>query len=95
MIEKASEYPDGPEKDALANAIANHMKKSYLNWNRESVTDELIEEQLTKLSKGRLKLSQDTRLATTSDILARNKKRKPFRPKDNSNHPYRNRKKQP
>ncbi|MFH1159551.1 MAG: DUF4290 domain-containing protein [bacterium] len=95
MIEKASEYEEGPEKDALANAIANHMKKSYLNWNRDSVTDELIEEQLTKLSKGQLKLKQDMRLVATSDILALNKKRKPFRQKENSNQLYRGRKKQP
>lgn len=94
MIEKASLYEEGPEKDELAKAIANHMKKSYLNWNRDTVTDELIEEQLEILSKGKLKLHQDTKLATTSDILARNKKRKPFRPKESNYPAYRNRKKQ-
>ena len=34
MLEKAMEYEDGAEKDALVHAIANHMNKSYLNWNR-------------------------------------------------------------
>ena len=53
IIEKATEFPEGPEKDALVKAIAIHLKKSYLNWNRESVTDELIEEHLKILSKGR------------------------------------------
>ncbi len=38
------------------------MKKSYLNWNRDSVTDELIEEQLATLSKGELKLKEGTKL---------------------------------
>ncbi|MBL7137628.1 MAG: DUF4290 domain-containing protein [Bacteroidales bacterium] len=94
MIEKAAIYEEGPEKDALAKAIANHMKKSYLNWNRDSVTDELIEEQLGVLSKGALKLKQDMKLATTSDILARNKKRRPFRPKENNSQNYRGRRKQ-
>ncbi|MFH1936601.1 MAG: DUF4290 domain-containing protein [Bacteroidota bacterium] len=93
MIEKATIYEEGPEKDALAKAIANHMKKSYLNWNRDSVTDELIEEQLSILSKGALKLKQDMKLATTSDILARNKKRRPFRQKDNTGQNYRGRRK--
>ena len=79
MIEKATEYEEGAEKDALVHAIANHMKKSYLNWNRESVNDELIEKHLNVLSKDQLKLNQDFRFAHTNDILAQNQKRKPFR----------------
>ncbi len=69
LIEKAADYPDGPEKEALVIAIANQMKKSYLNWNRESVTDELIGSQLSILSKGRLILSQDSKLTHTDEIL--------------------------
>ena len=93
MIEKAAEYEEGPEKDALAKAIANHMKKSYLAWNRESVTDDLIEEQLRVLSNDKLKLHKDAKLTPTSDILARNKKRRPFRQKDDKNQMHRGRKK--
>ena len=86
LIEKATEYENGPEKDALVRAIANQMKKSYLNYNRESVNDDLIEKHLDILSESRLKLHEDMRLTATNDILAaRNKKKKPFRPKgDNS-----------
>lgn len=91
MIAKVGEFEDGEEKDELAKAIANHMKKSYLSWNRESVTDDLIEEQLGILSEGRLKLKEDVKLASTNDILSRNKKRKNFRPKETN---YRGRKKQ-
>ncbi|MCX6279251.1 MAG: DUF4290 domain-containing protein [Bacteroidetes bacterium] len=89
MIEKAVEYPDGAEKDALVNAIANHMKKSYLNWNRESVNDELIEKHLEILSKGGLKLHRDFRFTHTNEILAQNQKRKPFKqgPDRNFNKP--------
>ena len=84
IIEKATEYPEGPEKDALVRAIAIQLKKSYLNWNRDSVTDEVIEEQLLKLSKGKLTFHEDIRLTPTPDLLARNKPRKPFRPKSNN-----------
>ncbi len=78
IIEKASEYPEGEEKEALIKTIANHLKKSYLNWNKNSVDDDLIFQHLTSLSLGRLKVGEDFRLATTSDILARNKARKKF-----------------
>jgi len=79
MIEKVAQFEDGPRKEALITAIANHMKKSYLNWNRESVNDELIEQHLKVLSKDEVKLHQDFRFAHTNDILSQNQKRKPFR----------------
>ena len=95
IIEKATAYPDGEEKDALVKVIAIHLKKSYLNWNRDSVSDDLIEEHLKVLSKGQLKLNEDIKLTTTSDLLARNKPRKPFRPKNTgSSNSQRGRKKQ-
>jgi hypothetical protein len=80
IIDAAIKYEEGPEKDALVHAIANHMKKSYLNWNRESVDDDLIFEHLKVLSGDKLKLSEDKSLSTTSDILARSRKKKPAKP---------------
>jgi hypothetical protein len=76
IIEKAMEFEEGPEKDALIHAIANHLKKSYLSWNRESVDDEQIFEHLETLSKGNLKLKDELKLNTTNEILSRNKKKK-------------------
>ena len=86
IIKKATEYEDGPEKEALIHAIANHLKKSYLNWNRESVDDVAIEKHLEILSGGKLSLSEDLTLTSTSDILARNKsKKKKFNPRSKDN----------
>ena len=39
------------------------MKKSYVNWNRDSVEDKLIIKQLEKLSNGQLTLAANTELA--------------------------------
>jgi len=103
MIEKATLFEDGPEKDALVKNIANHLKKSYLNWNRDSVNDELITDHLRELSHGKLKLSDDMRLAHTNDLLAKtpgqgsstvplnqnNNRRKKFNPKNDKNSNYR------
>jgi hypothetical protein len=76
IIKKASLFDDGPEKDALVHAIANHLKKSYLSWNRESVDDDQIFEHLNSLSNGRLALKEELRLHSTNEILLRNKKKK-------------------
>ena len=97
IIEKAISYPEGPEKVALIKTIANHLKKSYLNWNRNSVDDDLILSHLDTLSRHKLKLGEDFKLNNTSDILQRNKKKKFIKPiNGNGNQPsvFKPRKKQ-
>lgn len=73
IVNKAMTLEEGPSKEALIKAIANHLKKSYLTWNKESVNDDVIAEHLSLLSGGKLILKEDIRLSSTSDILARNK----------------------
>ncbi|MCK9617578.1 MAG: DUF4290 domain-containing protein [Lentimicrobiaceae bacterium] len=92
FIEKALLMEDGAEKDAFVKAIANHMKKSYLTWNRESVNDEVIYEHLSLLSQGRLKLSEDARLTNSIDLLPPKVKKIKFQDKVNQKHAknYRN-----
>jgi hypothetical protein len=80
IIEKAATYEDGPEKEALIKTIANHLKKSYLNWNRNSVDDDVILKNLGDLSANRLQLAEDHKLSHTNEILARNKKKKFIKP---------------
>ncbi|HOX76461.1 MAG TPA: DUF4290 domain-containing protein [Bacteroidales bacterium] len=82
IIDKAVTYDEGPEKEALIKTIANHLKKSYLNWNRNSVDDEVILKNLGELSGNRLKLSEEHKLSHTNEILARNivKKKKFVKP---------------
>ena len=42
MIDVALSWDDGEMKDALVYTIANHMKKCYLNWNKDTVEDQVI-----------------------------------------------------
>jgi hypothetical protein len=80
MIDKAVTFEEGPEKEALIKTIANHLKKSYLNWNRNSVDDDVILKNLADLSANRLQLSEEHKLSHTNEILARNKKKKFIKP---------------
>ncbi|MFZ4414219.1 MAG: DUF4290 domain-containing protein [Bacteroidales bacterium] len=73
MIEKATSMEEGPDKDRIVQLIANHLKKSYLTWNRDSVDDEVIVEHLKVMSKGQLKLNENFRFNSSFDILAKNK----------------------
>ncbi len=56
MINEAISWEEGERKDALIMVIANHMKKSYVNWNNESVDDAVIFQHLKELSKGKIDL---------------------------------------
>lgn len=76
MIKKAIEMEDEEEKADLTKMIANHMKKSYLTWNREAVSDDEIFHDLRVLSGGKLNVDEDMQLSETRDILAKNRRRK-------------------
>ena len=63
MIDEAIKMKDQELKGKLVIAIANQMKKSYVNWNLDTVEDEIILNQLTELSKGKLSVPEGTELS--------------------------------
>ncbi len=88
MIDVCVSWEDGDLKDALKFTIANHMKKSYLNWNKDTVKDESIFEHLYELSGGKINLAKwDEDLAESKDLV-RNKVNKPRQ--NNNNNPRKN-----
>ncbi len=75
MIDVACSWEEGPLKDALVIVIANHMKKSFLSWNKDTVKDDVIFEHLYELSKGKINLqTTDEELSASSDLMKVNKK---------------------
>ena len=81
MIEAACEMPEGDDREKVSNLIANHMKKSYLSWNRDSVNDEVILKDLSKLSKGRIDTT-NIKLAEIRDIPNKKRNRRNMRKKN-------------
>ncbi|NQX91282.1 MAG: DUF4290 domain-containing protein [Flavobacteriales bacterium] len=69
LIQKASAYEEGEEKNTLSLIIANLMKKHYLTWNRSSVEDALIKNQLNQMSGGKISLAEDVELISTQEVL--------------------------
>nr|WP_294776666.1 DUF4290 domain-containing protein [uncultured Flavobacterium sp.] len=89
MIDVANSWEEGEMKNALVKVIANHMKKSYLSWNKDTVTDTVIFEHLYELSAGKLNLLQSSEeLLNTNDLMRTNKKM------SNKNMPQQNNNKQ-
>lgn len=75
MIDVANSWEEGEKKEALIFTIANHMKKSYLNWNKDTVDDKAIFDHLKELSGGKIDLNKkDEDLSEASNLLRGNKK---------------------
>ena len=69
LLKEIEKIEEGPKRNALLLAMANQMKRDYLNWNRETVNDLLILDDLYKLSDEKFAMPMDTKLLTTNEIL--------------------------
>jgi len=63
MIAKAKEIDEPARRQHMVQSIANFMKMAYVQWNKDSVTDESILSDLRELSNGELKLEENVNLA--------------------------------
>ncbi|MEL6484347.1 MAG: DUF4290 domain-containing protein [Bacteroidota bacterium] len=76
MIDVAIKWEEGDMRSGLEYAIANHMKKCYLNWNKDSVEDSAIFEHLKELSDGKIDLAPKGESLTESDQFLKNRQAK-------------------
>lgn len=75
MVDVANQWEEGEKKEALVLTIANHMKKSYLNWNKDTVEDDVIFGHLFELSGGKINLKEKAEdLSNASDLMKSKKK---------------------
>ena len=75
MIDVANSWDEGEMKEALEYAIANHMKKCYLNWNKDTVEDTVIFKHLLELSNGKIDLAaKNEDLSDASNLMKQKKK---------------------
>ena len=75
MIDVARTWEEGEMKEALVYTIANHMKKCFLNWNKDTVEDGVIFNHLFELSDGEINLKGSSEDLTDSSSLMRTKKK--------------------
>lgn len=70
MIDVAIEWEEGELKDVLVFTIANHMKKNFLSWNKDTVEDVVILAHLEELSGGKLKVAAtQLPLSESADLI--------------------------
>ena len=88
MIDEAVKWEAGEMKDALIFTIANHMKKCFLNWNKDSVKDQVIFDHLFELSNSEIDVRNSKEELLDSSLLLRSRKKysnKKFQKKNHKN----------
>ena len=68
IIKRTIDLDEGEYKDFLVFTIANHMKKSYLTWNKANVEDDVILKHLSQMSDDKLCMKESFKLSSFSDV---------------------------
>lgn len=98
LIDKIHELEDPGQKRALIVLTANHMKKSFLTWNKDSVEDEQIYNDIYSYYGSTVILPEGMTLSNPKDLLQKKSKpssnklppNKNFQKKNNNNNGNRN-----
>ena len=75
MLKILAKTPEGQEKETMVAAMANYMKKQYMTWNKDTVSDDIIFKDIEMLSKGRIHVNPALKLITVQS-------------NSNNNHPH-------
>lgn len=74
LIDKIKETEDPDQKRALIVLTANHMKKSFLTWNKDSVEDEQIYNDINAYYGSDIILPEGMSLSNSKDLLQKKSK---------------------
>lgn len=75
MIDVCVQNENRQEQSVFQYAIANHMKRCYLNWNKDTVEDEVIFQHLSELSGGKINLASQNEELTESKELTSDRRK--------------------
>ena len=63
MIDLVAQKEDGEEKNGMLSVLAGYMKQQYLIWNKDTVSDDTIFQDIEKLSDYRIKVPEGLQIA--------------------------------
>jgi hypothetical protein len=72
ILKKLNDIEEPEKRAALIEMMANHMKRSYMVWKKESITDEIVFKELYIISNGNVEIPENLRLGDFRDVLASN-----------------------
>ena len=66
MIDLVAQKEDGDEKIAMIRTLAIYMRQQYLIWNKDTVADETIFQDIEKLSDYRIRVPEGLQLTRSA-----------------------------
>jgi hypothetical protein len=63
MIDLIAEKEDGDEKTAMIRTLAMYMRQQYLIWNKDTVADETILQDIERMSDYRIRIPEGLQLS--------------------------------
>jgi hypothetical protein len=88
MVKRIKDYEDPAEQHTLVRLLANQMKKSFNQWNKDGVEDQKILDDLNEFSQGYLHLTPDD--LTLQEMRTAPANPNQARPRNNQNQNRRN-----
>jgi hypothetical protein len=88
MVKRIKDYEDPAEQHTLVRLLANQMKKSFNQWNKDGVEDQKILDDLNEFSQGYLHLTPDD--LTLQEMRTAPATPNQARPRNNQNQNRRN-----
>jgi len=70
ILKKINEIEEPAKKTALLEMMANHMKRSYMVWKKENITDDIIFKELAIITHGNVEIPEGLKLGDFRDVLA-------------------------
>ena len=70
IIDLIADMEDGEDKTSMIRSLAVYMRQQYLIWNKDSVADETIFQDIEKLSDYRIKVPEDLKLSRVSQEMS-------------------------
>ena len=67
MLDLIADHEDGDIKNAMIATLAGYMKQQYLIWNKDTVSDETIFQDIERLSDGRVKVPEGLKIARSDN----------------------------
>ncbi len=69
LLNNIADEPEGETRDGLIVVLANKMKEMYITWNKNIVSDDLIDAHIQRITGDRLRLPPKTELISANIIL--------------------------
>ena len=66
ILELIASEPEGEVRTSMIRSLAIYMRQQYLIWNKDTVADETIFQDIERLSGGRVKVPEGTQLSKLS-----------------------------